>query len=53
MKTEVRKVLVTIPVPLLKKLDARAAAERHSRSKEMERRLTATFKRGSASKVAP
>lgn len=48
MKKPAKKVLVTIPEPLLKKLDAKARAERRSRSAELCMRLDRSLKKAEA-----
>lgn len=51
MKSKAKKVLVTIPEPLLKRLDGRAKAERRSRSAELCVRLEASLKRANLAKT--
>lgn len=51
MKTQSKKVLVTIPEPLLKRLDARAQKESRNRSAELCLQLDRGLKAGSKAGV--
>lgn len=51
MQVKSKKVLVTIPEPLLKRLDAAARQQSRNRSAELCVRLTDSFKRVRAEKV--
>lgn len=51
-KTEKRNILVSVPVPLLKRLDSAARAQQRTRTAEVRVRLEQSFKPAKPAKEA-